>query len=281
LTDGQPTTLLLPTFRTATAGSVNSLLQIGTILYIGGDFNVVGNQGRTNLAAVDFIGSGTVQSWNPIANSAVTTVPVASIVAVSNLLYAGGSFTNLGGLLRNRVGAVDLTTAAVSAWNPNASAGTTPHINVMTLGKGALYVGGQFQIIGGDFRTNIAAINLVNGQTYGWSPDCNAQVRTIVTAGNELFLGGDFTAVGDTTRAYFAVFSTEPAILPQSLAISSGQCTFQIQTGDSVQVVVQRSTDLANWAPVITNASGVIVQFTDPNPLSGQPTQFYRVISTP
>lgn len=67
-------------------------------------------------------------------------------------LYVGGQFTILGGRPRFNVGAIDLGTRSVTAWNPGPSGGEPPTDGVraitVTAGSGPVFLGGGFTDIG-------------------------------------------------------------------------------------------------------------------------------------
>jgi len=248
---------------------VNSISISGSTVFVGGDFVSVGGQNRTNVAAVD-AASGTVQGWLPNANNAVAAVAVSS-----NVAFAGGLFSFIGGQTRSRIAAVDTTTGAASLWNGDAS-GASARVNGLALGGTSLYVGGQFGVLGGAFRTNLASLKQSNGQATAWNPICDAAVRTVLFAETAVFVGGDFTAVGGQTHPYFAVFSAQPLILPESIAINNGQFQLTIQSGEGFQLIVERSPDLTNWTGISTNPiTGSPIPFTDPEPV-GRQSRFYR-----
>src|SRR5262249_60601132 len=81
--------------------------------FIGGQFAAVGDSLRNNLAHV--LADQTVSPWNPGAGAAVHTLMLRN-----GTLFAGGDFLTLGGVPRNRAGAVDTSTGVPTAWNPNA-----------------------------------------------------------------------------------------------------------------------------------------------------------------
>jgi hypothetical protein len=258
-----------PALRSATAGSVNSIFLSSNTVFVGGDFISIGGQNRTNVAAVD-ADFGTVQGWLPNANGVVAAVAVSS-----NVAFAGGLFSFIGGQTRSRIAAMDATSGAASLWNGDAS-GTGAKVNGLALGSVSLYVGGQFGVLGGAFRTNLASLKQSNGQATAWNPICDAAVRTVVSAENAIFVGGDFTAVGGQTHPYFAVFSAQPQILLESVAINSGQFQFTIQSGEGSQLIVERSPNLTNWTAISTNPiTGSPIPFTDPEPVGTQ-SRFYR-----
>jgi hypothetical protein len=55
-----------------------------------------------------------------------------------------------------------------------------------------------------------------------WSPICDAAVRTVVSAENAIFVGGDFTPVGSETPLLRGILSSAQILL-ESVAINSGR----------------------------------------------------------
>jgi len=272
LKNGQPVAWSPPTFRTASAGSVNTLVIDDDAILVGGDFVSVGGQIRTNLGAVA-ADSGTVEAWSPNPNNIVSALAVSS-----NTVYAGGTFTTIGSVLRNRIAAVDrMTGLGILTFNPDAS-GASPRVSSMVLGDAVLYTGGQFNVLGGAFRTNAAAARLSNGQAAGWQPHFGALTRSIAVGENTIFVGGDFLTVGGKPHSYFAAFDAGAEILRGSLAVASGQFGFQIRSGEGSQVIVERSSNLTTWTSISTNpVTGSVIPFVDPQPV-GADARFYRAV---
>jgi hypothetical protein len=71
------------------------------------------------------------------------------------VVYAGGAFTSIGGLTRNRLAALEPSAGLATSWNPNAS----DTVFALVTSGDALYVGGAFAIIGGLNLRNLAAID--------------------------------------------------------------------------------------------------------------------------
>ncbi len=83
---------------------------------------------------------------------------------------------------------------------------------------GIVYVGGEFTKIGEMERNHSAAIG-PDGTLLDWNPNVSGNVsgnfigssyrtiNVIAISGSMLYVGGDFTQVGDETRANFASFS--------------------------------------------------------------------------
>ena len=70
--------------------------------YLGGNFTQIGDSMRNRIAHID--NAGKVSSWNPNANSFVSSLIFNGID-----LYAGGNFTQIGGEFRNRIAKLNNT----------------------------------------------------------------------------------------------------------------------------------------------------------------------------
>jgi hypothetical protein len=116
---------------------------------------------------------------------------------VGNTLYLGGRFTQMGGQSRNRLAAVDLTTGALQAWNPDAN----NSIEAMTVSGNVLYVGGTFTQISGQTQARLASFDLPAGSIRSWAPNPSATVYSMGAQGGQLMIGGDFQALLSESRS--------------------------------------------------------------------------------
>ena len=111
--------------------SVATLAVSGTTVYAGGEFTTIGGEARERIAAIcatanceGVVAAGKATAWNPKANGAVNTVGVSG-----STVYAGGTFTEIGESLRERVAAVcatakcegEVAAGKATAWNPELS----------------------------------------------------------------------------------------------------------------------------------------------------------------
>ena len=167
--------------------------------YIGGEFKQVGAATRNNLAQIN--SDGTVSTWNPNVNG-----QVYAIATNGGTVYIGGNFTFVNNSTnRNRIAALDATTAVATSWNPNASGGV-----VQTLlfdGTSTVYAGGYFTTIGGQTRSKLAQIDASTGAATSWDPSVTGSVQTMVILGSNLYIGGNFTNAGGLARNHAAAIS--------------------------------------------------------------------------
>jgi len=129
---------------------VHALVISGTTVYVGGLFTSIGGQTRNAIAALDELGAAT--DWNPGAYGGSKFGSRVYALAVSGTtVYAGGIFSIIGGPIggqtRNYVAALDESGAA-TAWNPNADS----WVSALAVSDTAVYVGGEFSIMGGNPR---------------------------------------------------------------------------------------------------------------------------------
>ena len=166
----------------------------GLTLFAGGDFTAVnGVVTRNYLAALDSSNGSVLGSWDGDANGVVRALAV-SIDGLT--LFAGGDFTLLGDISRNRVAAVTTVDGSVENWNPSAG-GSVYSLSVYA---SDVFAGGSFASVGGVTRHNLAAVDLVTGEASDWNPGVDGEVRTLLLSGTDIYVGGSFTAAGGKNR---------------------------------------------------------------------------------
>jgi hypothetical protein len=203
-----------PTWMTS-GTIVYAVLPVGNIVYVAGHFTQVGPNGlgtpRANLAAFDLT-TGEVTSWNPGSNKSVYALAASPDGSV---IYAGGTFTQLGGKSRMRLAAIDAATGQVlSNWRPTVN-GTV--YDLVAMGS-RLYVGGGFSSVSGVSRLNLAAIDAASGAVdTTWSADVTngRRVRAISPSsdGSVLYVGGNFAAIEGQTRGGIGAVDTNTGLL--------------------------------------------------------------------
>ncbi|NTW01876.1 MAG: hypothetical protein HGA19_11390, partial [Oscillochloris sp.] len=154
--------------------AVHALAISETTIYAGGTFTSVGSTVRNSLAAID--SSGDLLNWDPnLSNTGGTGDPaVRTLVVNETTIYAGGTFTSIGGTTRNNLAALS-TGGSLLSWNPNPD-GTVKTLALSADGQ-TIYAGGAFTHMGGSSgtaRNYLAALsaNPTNSATVlSWNPN--------------------------------------------------------------------------------------------------------------
>lgn len=127
-------------------GEVEALAIGGGTVFLGGQFSQLGNQTRAHLAAMR--SDGILLPWNPGADSSVRALAPDG----AGRVYAGGTFTVIGGDMQHRIALLSQDDGAVLPWRPAVSAGT---IHTIRLLNDRLVVGGSPFSIAGQSRLAI------------------------------------------------------------------------------------------------------------------------------
>jgi outer membrane protein assembly factor BamB len=154
---------------------------------------------RNHLAALSAT-TGALLPWNPNANGQVRALRIGPSGAT---IYAGGSFTTIGGRSRLHLAAIATDGGAVRLWHAN----TDGAVDALTTSAKRLYIGGAFLHVKGSTRNRLAAIGLgPTAPLAAWTPHPNAEVRALALSpgGGRIFVGGDFTLVNSHAVAHFA-----------------------------------------------------------------------------
>ena len=167
-------------------------------LYAGGDFTTAGGMNANYIARWDGstwhpLGSGMVGSWDPSVS--------ALAVDGHNDLYAGGQFTNTGGVDANYIARWD-----GSAWHPlrRGVGGAYPTVWALAFDEqGNLYVGGSFTSAGDQHARNIARWDGSTWHVLGSGVNYFVYTLAPDRQGN-LYAGGKFTYAGSVMTPYVA-----------------------------------------------------------------------------
>jgi hypothetical protein len=247
-------------------GRVSAIVRAGDHLYLGGSFTQLTDKGgttvaRNNLAAIDANTGEIVSDWNPNPNGSVRAMALSED---GTRLYIGGTFTNVGGLARNRLAAVDSVTGTVDGrWN----AGTNGTVRALAVSANRVYLGGEFTRVKGQTRTHLAQVDGTTGALDpNWSPsadqthDVYGSVRALAFSedGSRLYAGGYFrsisgqqtgnlVALDPTTGAVDSSFSPNDNNGILCLAVSGGRVF--AGTGDDLEGIeaFDASTGRRDW----------------------------------
>ncbi len=232
-----------------TDGIVWALAQTGGTVFAGGTFNTVRPPGAAAGAP----------SSQPAVNFA------AFDAATGNPVSCGLSFT-------------------VSDGTPTIRA-----LAVSPDGK-TLYAGGWFDHVNGTYVNNLVAIDTATCKlTTGFTPPhVNATVRTITVSADNVYVGGDFTAVDGQTREHLAEVGTDgtlsawapstsgpvraSVLSPDGTKLVVGGDFYTLNGGDSHALGVLDST---SGATVRAYPLGFIEKFSAVKALTADATGFY------
>jgi hypothetical protein len=161
---------------------------------------------------------------------------VLAIAEAGDRVILGGEFKKMRdpasgtSQTRNRLAALDVNTGALLPWNPNADGRVRDMVLSADMTK--LYLGGDFNNIGGKSARKLAAINLATGKLDpAFKPKVRSRVRGLALHGNRLYVGGDFETIDGAPRSKLAAFdATTGALLPWA-APAIGPGRYMGQTG--------------------------------------------------
>jgi PKD repeat protein len=201
-------------------GIVYDEVIVGNRVYVTGEFTSARPAGasagtnetpRSNILAFDLATGDLITSWAPSLNAGGRAI-VAS--ADGSRIFVAGSFTQVNGVNRYRVAALDATTGAlVGNWSP----GTNARISALAVSGDTLYLGGIFTNVNNVTRTRLAAVSASSGALLGWAPTADAEVLALAApaASGKVVAGGKFTLLnGASWIGMGALDATSGAGLP-------------------------------------------------------------------
>ena len=162
---------------------VRSFHRLGDVLYVGGDFSNIGGRFRLRIAALDPATGAALMGWNPQADGSVRALASSPD---GSLLYVGGLFDTLGGLVREEIGAVSIATGDV---DPGFNPGTNRRVYDFAVTPESVFVA----MGGGGGR--LFAFHPVNGSMQ-WEVAGDGDFQAVVARGDRVYAGGHFHNAG-------------------------------------------------------------------------------------
>jgi V8-like Glu-specific endopeptidase len=201
-------------------GGISVLALEESNLFVGGEFNNIGGLPRVALAKIDALGVGALDSnWNP--NPVITGLPAVEAIAINQSnLYVGGGFSYIGAQPKPRLAKLTASGSgeADPLWNPDISDDLYPSVNSIVATESSVYVGGAFKRIGGQNRTNLAKLNVMDGGADpNWDSSIRllpgqigyqAQVHAVALSQSHLYVGGNFSSIGEVPSSALARLRT-------------------------------------------------------------------------
>lgn len=190
-------------------GTVNALTGINEKIIAGGYFTNIGGAVRNRMAVLDTMMGYADLLWDAPANDGIYSFDLEG-----NLLYAGGWFTSLDGNTRNNIACVDVSSSAVTGFNPNAN----DFIKSVYVSGSTVCMGGDFSSVYGQPRKKIALYDLGTGSVLSFDPGADSITNAFYLSGDTLYAGGEFITIDNEVHAYFAALNTQyVASLQESL----------------------------------------------------------------
>jgi hypothetical protein len=157
-------------------------------LYIGGEFEAVGETGA------NYIAKWNGSSWTALGSG--MNSEVFALAASGSDLYAGGSFLTAGGSAANYI----------AKWNGSSwtalGSGMNYDVYALAVSGNDLYAGGDFTTAGGGPANYIARWNGSSWSALG--SGISAAVSALAMSGTDLYAGGGFTTAGGSEANYIA-----------------------------------------------------------------------------
>ncbi len=192
-----------------TDGEVTSIARVGNTIYLAGSFT---NVGPATGGAVP-IDRRTGEPWPcfPRVNGVVHVV----IPDEAGGWFVGGDFTAVEGEPHHNVAHLRAD-GTVDPWDPDVgdveyviTSGTVNPIHTVSalaLDGDVLYIGGRFEVVGGQPRHALAAVSATTGALTDWNPQPDKLVTALTANRGTLFVGGSFTTMAGQARSRAAAF---------------------------------------------------------------------------
>lgn len=194
---------------------VNAIAVSGGDVYAGGDFTTAYNGDGSSVNA-NRIAKWNGSAWSALAGGLSGIGVVNAIAVIGGNVYVGGQFTdahNSGG----SISALGIARWDGANWH---SLGSDPGANgngvsggeytgaviALAASGGVLFVGGEFNQASNSGADHVPAANLAKWSGASWSAlensvtggaGVNSQVRVVAVKGNDVYVGGWFTKVGN------------------------------------------------------------------------------------
>jgi len=170
---------------------VKQVVPAGGTVFLGGAINDINGVSRRMVGAVDAATGATTLPFDASAVFTQNSIAVFTIAYGNGMLYAGGSFTTVGG--SSALVALDaLTGAATPGWA--GSIGGSVYDIALSQDGTRLYVGGVFSSAGvpPQPRQNLAIFDALTGALLPTICNADGAVSCVREYSGRLFVGGDF-----------------------------------------------------------------------------------------
>jgi len=242
-------------------GEVNVILASSDTLLATGNFSSFGGKNLFNFAVIDN------QTGEALDNNLEVDGPIYDLELVGNEILVAGDFISIGSSLRVGVAMVD-TGLIPTSWDVLSDGKVN---DALVIGN-TIYLAGEFTALDTDARNALAMVNATSGDVLPWNPNANGPAKKLYLHQSDLYVIGEFSQIGSTTRNRIASFSLQNAgalrtwnINPDSTIYSitssnnsvilGGQFTKIGSTNRSFLAAVDTGTAIVtNWEPSVNGA---------------------------
>jgi hypothetical protein len=200
-------------WRGSAGGTVRDIVVSGDTAYFGGAFANHNGATQANLGAVKTT-AGRTGAARVTSFTASTNGPVYSLALSGSRVIFGGKFTAVSGTgaagPRFQLASFDTSSNTVDAWAPAAACtGCNLYWDLVVNGS-TLYTASRNA--GAVTAVDLATAGTANPTTF-WRTPANGDAQALTFVGNELYVGGHFTAIGRGTKlARTIVASLDPSL---------------------------------------------------------------------
>lgn len=234
--------------------SVFSLEESGSSLYAAGSFTTIASQSRRAFAQVN-VSIPDATPWNPDVRGSGSVGNV--VTRRGDIVYLGGTFTNIAGQVRRHVAALRASDASLLPWAPELGSSLDVVQDIAPTPE-AIYLAGTFTNIASRHLAGLAALDPQTAAPLDWDVELandSAPVfmRTVTAGDRALYVGGGFTSIHGERYQNFAAFpaSGAPFVFqnPSGATLRRGQGTnLFAQIGGAVPLSYQWLRDDTNVA---------------------------------
>ena len=264
--------------------SFNALVSDGINLYVGGDFYIGWGFAPPNPtlgADLDYVGRWDGTNWWSLG--AEFNAAVNALAIQNGSLCAGGAFTTsyTGGITEQRIARWN-----GSAWATVGNGFTNGSVLALAATPTALYAAGSFTNAANQVFGQIAKWDGANWSALGsgllMTPSAPSGYA-LALLGNDLYLGGLFIFAGDKPAMFISrwndqinFYPTPNLNLTRSRWLTNGQFQCRIAGTSGEIYVIQGSTNLSDWTPLLSNTVP-LYDFADTNAATF-PKRYYRAL---
>ena len=253
----------------ATGNGVNNfvyaLAMSGGELFVGGQFTTAYGDGSTPVAA-GRVARWDGGAWNALGSGLNGTA--RALLAHGGNLYAGGEFSQAGGLDANKIARWDggawQALGAGSGLAGNGVNGTVHALGLSSDGL-ALLAGGEFTLAYDDAGSSVAASrlaawDLTSGGWAAFGAGLDATVYAAVPLGSSIWTGGQFTQADGAPSTYIGRWRGDA--LMADLALDKRAAPGTVTVGDSAvyTVTVSNAGPISSTQVVLTDTLSLAAQ---------------------